>query len=100
MKRTDQVIDKFVNWKDPLENSSGQKLKVLHTDNKAPSAKFTAYLKKEVDHEFTLSKTPQHYDVVDIINEEDTCRSCKFNALCMMPIVCQRHFGLNSHVFS
>ena len=59
-KRKDQVIEKFVNWKDLIENSSGQKLKALRTDNrgKYTSSKFTVYFKKEVDHDFTVSKTP------------------------------------------
>ena len=54
-----------------MENSTGQKLKTLHTDNggEYTSAEFTMYLKKEgVCHEFTVPKTPQQNGVAEQIN--------------------------------
>ena len=33
MKRKDQVFDRFREWKAPVEKSTGNKLKVLRTDN-------------------------------------------------------------------
>ena len=57
LKSKDQVFEKLVEWKALAKNSSGQKLKSLHTDNgEYTLAKYTAYLKKEaVHHEFTCS---------------------------------------------
>ena len=62
LKNKAQVFEKFVEWKALVENSTGQKLKILHTDNGGEhrSAEFTMYLKKEgVYHELTVPKTPQ-----------------------------------------
>ena len=54
-----------------MENSTGQKLKTLHTDNEGEytSVEFTMYLKKEgVHHEFTVPKTPQQNGVAEWMN--------------------------------
>ena len=61
LKSKDQVFEKFVELKALVENSSGQKLKTLCTDNggEYTSAEFTTCLKKEgVHHEFTVPKIP------------------------------------------
>ena len=52
----EQVLsfEKFIEWKAPVKNSSGQKLKTLRTDNggEYTSAEFITYLKeKGVCHE-------------------------------------------------
>ena len=54
-----------------MENSIGQKLKTLRTDNggEYTSAEFTMYLKKEgVCHEFMVPKTPQQNGVAERMN--------------------------------
>ena len=54
-----------------MENSTGRKLKTLHTDNEGEytSVEFTMYLKKEgVHHEFTVPKTPQQNGVAEWMN--------------------------------
>ena len=64
-------FEKFVEWNALVENSIGQKLKTLHTDNggEYTSAEFTMYLKKEgVRHEFTVPKTPQQNGVAERMN--------------------------------
>ena len=63
-----------------VENSSGQKLRTLRSDNggEYTSAEFTAYLRKEgVRHEFTVSKTPQQNGVAERMNRTlvETVRS-------------------------
>ena len=71
LKNKDQVVEKFVEWKALVENSSGQKLKMLHTDNggEYTSTEFIKYLKKEgVRHEFTVPKTPQQNGVAERMN--------------------------------
>ena len=58
-------------WKALMENSIGQKLKTLPTDNEGEytSAEFTMYLKKEGEHhEFTVLKTPQQNGVAERMN--------------------------------
>ena len=68
LKSKDQVFEEFLEWKAQVENSSGQKLKTLRTDNggEYTSKEFTAYLKKEgVRHELTVPKTPQQNGVAE-----------------------------------
>ena len=85
LKSNDKVFEKFVEWKALVENSSGQKLKTLRTDNAGEytSAAFTAYLKKEgVCHEFTVPKTPQQNGVAERMNRTlvEAVRSMLSNA--------------------
>ena len=71
LKNKSQVFEKFVEWKALAENSIGQKLKILCTDNRGEytSAEYTMYLKKEgVCHEFTVPKTPQQNGVAEWMN--------------------------------
>ena len=80
LKSKDQVFEKFLEWKALVENSSGQKLRTLRSDNggEYTSAEFTAYLRKEgVRHEFTVSKTPQQNGVAERMNRTlvETVRS-------------------------
>ena len=80
LKSKDQVFEKFLEWKAQVENSSGQKLKTLRTDNggEYTSKGFTAYLKKEgVRHELTVPKTPQQNGVAERMNRTlvETVRS-------------------------
>ena len=66
LKNKSQVVEKFVEWKALVEDSIGQKLKTIRTDNggEYTSAEYTMYLKKEaVRHEFTVPKTPQQNGV-------------------------------------
>ena len=74
------MFEKFLEWKALVENSSGQKLRTLRSDNggEYTSAEFTAYLRKEgVRHEFTVSKTPQQNGVAERMNRTlvETVRS-------------------------
>ena len=62
LKHKDEVFDCFMKWKVLVEKSSGQKLKVLRTDNggEYTSKKFENYLKSEgIRHERTVPKTPE-----------------------------------------
>ena len=71
LKNKSQIFEKFVEWKALVENSFGQKLKTLCTDNggEYTSAEFTMYLKKQgVRHEFTVPKTPQQNGVAERMN--------------------------------
>ena len=71
LKNKSEVFEKFVEWKVLVENSTGQKLKTVRTDNggEYTSAEFTVYLKKEgVCHEFTVPKTPQQNGVAEQMN--------------------------------
>ena len=68
LKTKDQVFEKFIEWKALVENSSGQKLRTLRTDNggEYTSTKFSTYLKQEgVRHEVTVPKTPQQNGVAE-----------------------------------
>jgi len=49
LKRKDQVLERFLEWKALVEKSSGQKLKVLRSDNggEYTSTEFEDYLKSE-----------------------------------------------------
>ena len=71
LKTKDQVFEKFIEWKALVENSSGQKLRTLRTDNggEYTSTKFSTYLKQEgVRHEVTVPKTPQQNGVAERMN--------------------------------
>ena len=71
LKTKDQVFEKFVKWKALVENASGQKLKILCTDNggEYTAIKLTAYIKNDgVRHEFTVPKTPQQNGVAKKMN--------------------------------
>ena len=71
LKNKSEVFEKFVEWKALVENSTGQKLKTLHTDNGGEHrfAEITMYLKKEgVHHELTVPKTPQQNGVAERMN--------------------------------
>ena len=71
LKSENQVFEKFVEWKTPVETSSRRKLKTLQTDNggEYTFAEFTMYLKKEgIRHEFTVPKTPQQNGVAERMN--------------------------------
>ena len=49
LKRKDQVFEKFLEWKTLVEKSTGQKLKVLRSDNGGEYmwVKFGSFLKSE-----------------------------------------------------
>ena len=67
----DQVYDKFQEWKAKVEKSTGQKVKVLRTDNggEYTSRRFEKYLKDEgIRHEVTIPKTPEQNGVSERMN--------------------------------
>ena len=71
LKNKSQVFEDFVEQKALVENSTGQKLKTLYTDNGGEyrSAEFTVYLiKEETCHEFTVPMTPQQNGVAEQTN--------------------------------
>ena len=71
LKYKHEVFDCFVVWKALVEKSSGQKLKVLRTDNggEYTSAKFETYMKSEgIRHEYTVPKTPEQNGVAERLN--------------------------------
>jgi len=49
LKRKDEVFKYFMNWKAPVEKSSGRKMIILHTDNSGEYvfAIFDEYLMSE-----------------------------------------------------
>jgi len=80
LKHKSQVFDRFREWKALVENASGQKLKVLRTDNggEYTSIKFEEFLKSEgVRHECTIPKTPEQNGVAERLNRTlvETVRS-------------------------
>ena len=71
LKLKAEVFDRFVEWKALVEKQSGQKLKVLRTDNggEYTSNKFEEFLKREgVLHECTVPKTPEQNGIVERLN--------------------------------
>ena len=71
LKHKSQVFDRFQEWKALVENASGQKLKVLRTDNggEYTSMKFEEFLKSEGVHdECTIPKTPEQNGVAERLN--------------------------------
>ena len=71
LKHKNEVFQKFTEWKEMVEKSSGMKVKVLRTDNggKYTSKEFKQYLKKQgTQHELTVPKTPQQNGVAERIN--------------------------------
>ena len=80
LKQKKQVFEKFLEWKALVENSTGQKLKILRTDNggEFTSTQFENFLKSEgVRHERTIVKTPEQNGVAERINRTliETVRS-------------------------
>ena len=74
------MFEKFLEWKALVENSTGQKLKILRTDNggEFTSTQFENFLKSEgVRHERTIVKTPEQNGVAERINRTliETVRS-------------------------
>ena len=56
------MFSKFREWKAPVELCTGEKLKVLRSDNggEYTSEEFAKYLRAEgIRHELTVPKTPQ-----------------------------------------
>jgi hypothetical protein len=82
LKHKHEVFNKFVEWKAMAENSTGQKLKVLRTDNggEYTSREFSRFLTAEgVKHELTVPKTPQQNGVAERMN-----RTIVETARCML----------------
>ena len=80
MKHKSEVFDRFLEWKVMVENASGNKLKVLRTDNggEFTSTKFEEFLKsKGIRHERTIPKTPEQNGVAERLNRTlvETVRS-------------------------
>ena len=71
LKHKNEVFKKFHEWKAMVEKSTGQRLKILTTDNggEYTSTEFSNYLKGEgIHHELTVLKTPQQNRVTERIN--------------------------------
>ena len=71
MKHKSEVFDRFLEWKAMVENASGNKLKVLRTDNggEFTSTKFEEFLKsKGIRHERTIPKTSEQNGVAERLN--------------------------------
>ena len=71
LKHKSKVLDRFREMKALVENSMGQKLKAIHTDNGGEylSAEFQNYLKSEgVRHERTVPNTSQQNEVAELMN--------------------------------
>ena len=80
MKHKSEILQKFVEWKDLVETSSGRKLKILRMDNGGEycSKAFKQYCKREgIQHEFTVPKTPEQNGVAEQMNRTllETVRS-------------------------
>lgn len=82
LTRKDEVLvfQKFLEWKALAEKSSGQKLKVLPTDNGGEymSIGFESYLKSErIRHQLAIPKTPEQNGVAEKRNRTlfETVRS-------------------------
>ena len=71
LKSKGEVFSKFREWKAMVELCTGEKLKVLRSDNggEYTSEKFTEYLKAEgIRHELTVPKSPQQNGVAERLN--------------------------------
>ena len=71
LKHRSEIFKKFSEWRALVEKSSGMKVKVLHTDNGGEyvSKEFEEYLTKHgIQHELTVSKTPQQNGVAERMN--------------------------------
>ena len=71
LKYKSEVFDKFLEWKALEENSSGPKLKALHTDSSGEyvSNKINNFLKKEaVHHKHIVSKAPEQNCIAEGLN--------------------------------
>ena len=71
LKHKDEVFDRFLECKAMVEKASGQKLKILRTDNggEYTSNKFEEFLKSEgICHECTVPKTPEQNGVAERLN--------------------------------
>ena len=82
LKHKDEVFARFLEWKAPVENSTGRKLKALRTDNggEYTSKEFETYLKQNgIRHEWTVPKTPEQNGVAERMN-----RTIVETARCML----------------
>ena len=71
LKRKNELLSRFLEWKTLVERASGKQLKVLRSDNggEYTSEEFMKYLKSEgVRHERTVPKTPQQNGVAERLN--------------------------------
>ena len=71
LKKKSQVFEKFLEWKNLVENQEGKKVKNLRTDNDGAytSREFEKYLQQEgIRHEVTVPKTPEQNGVAERMN--------------------------------
>ena len=70
LKHKSEAFNKFLEWKTLVENSSGHKLKVLHTNNGGEymSTEMKSFLKKGVHHELTVPKIPEQNGIAERLN--------------------------------
>ena len=82
LKHKSEVFKCFLEWKAMVENSTGQKLKILRTDNggEYTSMEFKDYMKENgIRHELTTPKTPEQNGVSERMN-----RTIVETARCML----------------
>ena len=80
LKRKDQVLELFLEWKALAEKSTGQELKVFRTYNGGvfTSTGFEGYLRKKgIKHKLTVPKNPEQKGVAERMNRTivETARS-------------------------
>jgi len=83
LKRKSDVFNKFIEWKNLVEKSTGKQLKTLRSDNggEYTSKEFENYFKHEgIRHEFTVPKTPEQNGVAERMNR--TLEECVRSMLC------------------
>ena len=71
LKNKSEVFKIFLEWKSMVEKSSGEKIKILRSDNggEYTSKEFEDYLKKNgIRHEHTVPKTPEQNGVAERMN--------------------------------
>ena len=71
LKRKNEMLSRFLEWKTLVERTSGKQLKVLRSDNggEYTSEEFMKHLKSEgVCHERTVPKNPQQNGVAEHFN--------------------------------
>ena len=71
LKSKGEVFSRFFEWKAMVELSTGQKLKVLRSDNggEYTFSEFAEYLRTEgIRHELTVPKSPQQNGVAERLN--------------------------------
>ena len=71
MKRKDEVLDIFLEWKNMVENKTRKKIKILRSDNGGEYTSdpfFKVCKKEEITWQFNVRHSPQQNEIVERLN--------------------------------